>query len=110
MKYSKRFIDATFHHFNHTLFNGELPLPEFKYLKNKLYQGYFIGCHNIDGPSYTIKINFKHYNKTYEEFCETLIHEMVHLFQLINGFKVNHGKGFKLIAKKIKRITGIDIR
>jgi hypothetical protein len=36
-------------------------------------------------------------------FLDTLCHEMIHLYQIMSGWKVNHGKQFKALAKHAEK-------
>ena len=110
MKIKQELLEKTFDHFNDLIFGGEImPRPEMKVYSSKVNAGYFIGEPDDDGnPTMVIKVS-KHYNKTYQDFCETLVHEMVHCFQYIKQMPVDHGKGFKLMAKVIAKETGLNI-
>ena len=109
MNHCKELYYTTFKHFNNLMFDNAIPMPKIKAFNSKKYAGYFIGSVNEDGePTMTIKISTK-YNKDYQSFCETLLHEMVHCYQYLNHFKVGHGKSFKLMAKKINKQLGMQI-
>ena len=56
---------------------------------------------------YKIRINFR-YDLPEIEFQDTLLHEMIHIWQYIMGYKGGHGKSFKKKAKDINKY-GWDI-
>jgi hypothetical protein len=111
MKHSKRLHQNHFAFYNAMFFDNKLPMPEFSSFKSKAFRGWFQGIKWDDADSdILIKIENKHYNQDYTEYCETLLHEMVHLMQFHYGLKVNHGKSFKVAAKKIEKTLGLRIR
>lgn len=111
MKITKELMRETFAHFNKLIWDNSIWLePTFKVYNSKINCGYFIGEPDEEGkPTAVIKLS-KYYNKTYQDFCETLVHEMVHLYQYINKMPVEHDKAFNMMAKIIKRGTGLEIR
>lgn len=48
----------------------------------------------------SFKIRIGYFN-TFLEIVDTLCHELAHLVQSSNGYKMNHGKKFRKIHKKI---------
>jgi hypothetical protein len=111
MRLTQELLEKTFNHFNDLIFANEIkPRPTIKVYSSKVNAGYFIGEPDEDNnPTMVIKISDR-YNKTYEQFCETMLHEMVHCFQYIKHMPVDHDKAFNLMAKVIKKELGIDIR
>lgn len=111
MNFHDETLYMTFNHFNRLLFNNSIkPTPTIKINRSKKNAGLFEGFADEDNnPVMTIKISSRH-NTNYYEFCETLIHEMVHCYQFLNGLDVNHGKVFKQIRKVIKAEYNIDIK
>ena len=101
----------TFKYFNHLIFKDAIrPLPKFVVYDSKVNAGYFIGeSGEGNKPRMKIKIS-KRFNRTYQDFCETLVHEMVHCFQFLNRMPVDHDKAFNEMAKVIRRGTGLEIR
>ena len=109
MKLSEDLLYKTYSYFNSLVFGNELPYVNIKVYSSKVNQGYFEGYPDDKGnPVLNIKISNR-YNKTYNDFCETLLHEMVHCFQYIKHMDVDHGKVFNKIAKIIKKEIGLNI-
>ncbi len=109
MRITNELMRETFAHFNKVVFGNEIPMPKFKLYNSKVNCGFFEGCNGEDNkPEMLIKIS-KYYNKNYQQFCETMLHEMVHCFQFINRVPVDHGKSFSMMARVIKKEMGIDI-
>ena len=110
MNHCKELYYKTFNHFNDLIFGGQIkPTPKIKSSNNKIEAGYFIGfIDEEDNPHMTIKIS-KYYNKSYQMFCETMLHEMVHCYQFINNMPVNHGKTFRVMEKIINKELGMRI-
>ena len=99
MKYKK-----LFDFYNKTLFNGALIKPRIKLFNSKKYLGFFEGYAEGEYLFCTIKL---------ERLCEkhsTLLHEMVHLYQFQFNHNVNHKGLFKAWRRRIKKLTGIDIK
>lgn len=109
MKISKELLEKTYIHFNEYIFGGELPTVVLKTYSSKVNCG-FINCETDEygNPDILIRISTRQ-NKTYQDFCETLLHEMVHAFQFIKRIPVDHDKAFAKMAKEIKRNTGLNI-
>ena len=81
---------------------------ELSMFNKKKYMGLFIGF-MVEGKKHGhIKIS-RQYAKKLKMVESTLVHEMVHCLQYIKGYKVNHGKFFKAEAKRIKKLSGINI-
>ena len=99
MKYKK-----LFDFYNKTLFNGVLIKPRIKYWKHKHFLGFFNGEAEDGFLFCTIKLNKE------IQPIETLLHEMVHLYQFQFNHNVNHKGLFKAWRRRIKKQTGIDIK
>ena len=98
-------FNKLFNFYNLTLFNGVLVKPRIKLFKSKHYLGLFDGYEDEDGFIFaTIRLE-KHADKH-----STLLHEMVHLYQFQFNHKVNHKGSFKAWRRRIKKLTGIDIK
>lgn len=110
MKLTKELLYKTYNHFNDYIFGGELPADiTIKPYSSKINCGFFEGYYTDEGEKeYLIKISNR-YNKTYGEFCETMVHEMIHVFQFMKDIDVDHGKTFKAMAKTIKKEIGLNI-
>lgn len=102
-------LNTAFKKFNKQYFNDELPNVEIKYCKSKSYMGLF--CFRRDGSKDPmIKIN-TYYDVPDKSIEETLIHEMIHLWQYINKKFDVHGYSFckKMHEINAKGIHNIDI-
>lgn len=123
MKLSAELLEKTYIHFNDLIFEGELTAWNMRGTTNmfgglkvtvKPYSSKvncgFINCEYDDhgNPDILIRISTRH-NKTYQDFCETLVHEMVHAFQFIKRLPVDHGNAFNKFARIIKKNTGLNI-
>ena len=91
-------IEKSFNSLNYMYFNGDLPSVTIKYCNSKSYMGLFCIQKN---KSHIIKIN-KHYNISDNDIEDILVHEMIHLWQYINGYKDWHGYSF---IKKMNEIN-----
>lgn len=108
-------LENTFSSFNEKLFNNELekPIiivsPEVK-KKNSITYGYCTSWRawQKDGTDgyYEISISAEHLNRPLKESVGTLLHEMIHLYNLQNNIKdtsrggTYHNKAFKETAEK----------
>lgn len=91
-------IEKSFNSLNCMYFNNDLPSVTIKYCNSKSYMGLF--CIQKNKP-HIIKIN-KHYNISDNDIEDILAHEMIHLWQYINGYKDWHGYSF---IKKMNEIN-----
>lgn len=118
MTVNKEWIEKNYITFNHKYFNDLLPpigvgrmhiqlLPVNKKVCYLGCAGYHNG-NNILDRDYYIKIN-NYYSQIYEvEWQNVLLHEMVHIWQYIMGYKGGHVTSFKNKAKEINK-DGWDI-
>lgn len=97
-------LEKKFAEFNYMYFDGLLPDVIIKYCNSKGYVGLF-SCPKPNSKSTrcTIKIT-KYYEMPDQAIEETLIHEMIHLWQYINGYYDSHGTSFKDMMSKINAI------
>ena len=116
MTVNKKWIEENYIKFNHCYFNDLLPpigvgrmhiqLLDINKPVNYLGRAQWHltspnGCDNICNREYSIKIN-NYYSDLYEvEFQNVLLHEMIHIWQYIMGYKGGHGTSFKKKAKEI---------
>ena len=107
-------LENLFSKFNKRFFNGELETPIIT-CSPDMTKGVYGWCtswkawkqegQESDG-FYEINICAEHLNRPFEETCETLIHEMVHLINLQNGIQdtsrsgMYHNKKFKVTAEE----------
>lgn len=77
--------------FNQEFFNGKLPQPVISFEKTRInVLGHFSFGRNDQGLKFNINLNKKRLGRSEADLLETLAHEMVHLFQCIDG---KSGKG-----------------
>ncbi|PFW43785.1 SprT-like domain-containing protein [Priestia megaterium] len=100
-------LHQLFRHYNETLFNGELPTPaiviESKGNKkaygwcsvDKVWKGEEVDVHEIGMAS-------EHINRPFRETATTLLHEIVHLHNGLNGIK-DTSRGYTYHNKKFKQ-------
>lgn len=102
-------LQAAFDHFNHTLFEGALPDVFITYQRKAHSFGYF----SPDRFSGRIGTFGKHelalnpdgfINQTDEQVCQTLVHEMVHVWQHAFGKPSKRGYHNKEWATKMKSV------
>ena len=89
-------LDTLFRKLNREIFNNELELPIF----SLHYDVSMYGFHTIWDGQNIISIMAEldwFYSST------TLAHEMIHQWQFENGYKRDHKKRFKKIARKIEK-------
>ena len=86
--------------YNEEFFNGILPFVDI--VVKPLEDVYAFTMHQ--GDSIWIEIS-EGLNVTEEH--DTLLHEMVHVWQAVTERKMSHGKSFKNKAKQICKATGI---
>lgn len=107
-------LENLFSKFNKKFFNGELETPIITCSPDTT-KGAYGWCtswkawkqegQESDG-FYEINMCAEHLNRPFEETCETLIHEMVHLINLQNGIQdtsrsgMYHNKKFKVTAEE----------
>ena len=92
-------IENLFHRFNGQYFNRKLPNVTIKYCCAKGYTGIFDPRKNKYGL-HTIKIS-KYFDMDDYSIENTLIHEMIHLWQYVNGYQDIHGESFKRMMNTI---------
>ena len=97
-----RQLQAHFNLFNEKYFNNSLPVVDIKYCNSKSYVGIFNPNKNKNGR-FTIKIS-QYYELPIIEIENTLIHEMIHLWQWVNNYRDVHGSSF---IKKMNEINSI---
>lgn len=106
-------ICGLFQLYDRILFKNEIsnsPINlELSFFNKKEYMGLFIGFDIKGYKQGHIKIS-RVYAKKIKMVESTLIHEMVHCLQFIRGYKVNHGTFCKSECKRIKRLSGINIK
>jgi SprT-like family protein len=77
--------------FNTEFFGGDLPLPLISFEESRReVLGYFISRRNEQGHKFNVNLNQKYLGQPEAEVLETLLHELIHLFQHVKG---TEGKG-----------------
>ena len=117
------YIRRRFHEYNEAYFNGELKEPAFTIDTVKSFLGQCQWKKDGNGvKKYTIRIS-DYYQMSERNYCETLLHEMIHLFIRQNGLKdtrTHHGAIFYKYANFLKdygwdinrtmSVKGFDVR
>ena len=105
-----KYLAETFKKYNAMYFNNELPTPTFKVGRGVRRLGCFT-YRKINGRFETMQITVSQYNglRTQKDIDKTLIHEMIHLWQRVNGYSDVHGNSFKRKAQMIKVASNGEI-
>lgn len=99
-------IISIYNNFNQLYFNNELPLPskvEFKFVKKFLGQFSWNGTYK-NGGTCILRMSTA-YHLTDFEIEKVVIHEMIHAWQWVHGYRDAHGRTFKLKATLINSKT-----
>ena len=107
MKPTLSLINAWFTEFNALVFDNKLPKVKITFTNTRRQLGQFYW-----GPTRGIGIKISlFYDRTEEEYRNTLLHEMCHLYCYKQGWvREGHGSRWKAIANKAYRITGLYIQ
>lgn len=110
---TRSFLYSKFDEFNKKFFNDELPKIFIKLNRTKSQMGAF-EYRIINGKNFPIRITIsKYYEQTEKEYCNTLIHEMIHYFICIKKLaKQNedcHGKTFQKIMNEINSKSDFNV-
>lgn len=103
MELTLDYIKTNFDKFNGKYFDGCLVIPKFKIVYVKSYLGRFAWKKVNGGKSdYTISISGM-LDRSDNDFCNTILHEMIHLYIHQYGVPDNgsHGRVFQRVAKRI---------
>lgn len=103
-------LEELFDLFNSYLYNGELERPVISIQADKTGKAYgwcttYKAWETTDGEEYyEINMCAEHMRRSFEDICGTLLHEMAHLYNLMNGVKdcnasQYHNKNFKVAAE-----------
>lgn len=100
-------MNKWFDEFNSIVFNNGLPKVKITFNNTYRQLGQFYW-----GPTRGIGIKVSlFYDRTEEQYRNTLLHEMCHLYCYHKGWKhEGHGSRWKAIADKAYRITGLNIQ
>lgn len=99
-------ILSIYKNFNQLYFNNELPLPnaiQFKCVKKFLGQFSWRGTYK-NGGTCILRMSTA-YHFTDFEIEKIIIHEMIHAWQWVHGYRDAHGRTFKLKATLINHKT-----
>lgn len=86
-------LEELFDLFNERLYGSELERPIISIQADKTKSAYgwctnYKAWQTADGDEYyEINLCAEHMRRSFEEICETLLHEMAHLYNLMNGIK-----------------------
>lgn len=100
-------LQEWFDTYNRDVFRGELPSVKISFSNARRTLGQFYWG---SGRGVGIKISL-FYDRPEEQFRNTLLHEMCHLYCYCHGWlREQHGPRWKKIAAEVSRITGMEIR
>ena len=113
MEITKSFISRKFSEFNDLYFDGKLCVPEFEITHVRYYLGQYHWHYDWFGrmDESVIRISDK-FDRTEDDICNTLLHEMIHLYirqNKIRDTRSHHGKVFYSVADRINRQGGWHI-
>ncbi len=116
-------LEDLFEIFNYEFFNGELNKPVIT-VSPDMTKGAYGWCTSykawksvggsVDGGFYEINICAEHLARSYEDVAGTMLHEMIHLYNLENGVKdcsrggTYHNKRFKEAAENHGLVCELD--
>ena len=106
MQASLDFLYAKFDEYNKRCFGGRLKRPKIVVSNAKRQLGLFMASR----PTPTIKVS-NYYDRTEEEYVDTLVHEMIHYYIYTDGIRDTgpHGPLFKAWMNKINRQEGLHM-
>lgn len=108
MKINTSILNQWFKEYNHLVFYGELSLVPITLNNTRRQLGQFFWRNN--GRTCGIKIS-TYYDRPEDEYRNTLVHEMCHLWCHKKGWiGEHHGPHWKAIAERATRITGLPIQ
>ena len=111
MEINRNKIEEIFNVWNKKAFNNELPTPYFEVMTTKSLLGQYTQK-NIRGEKYHIIRVSNFYNRSEQEYTNTVVHEMLHFYIDFKGIKdtSSHGKIWKKMAQDLnKRFRTLQI-
>ena len=100
-----------FNEWNKKAFNNKLPIPSFEVMSTKSLLGQFrwrkISSNEM---GYTIRMS-NYFDRPYEDFVDTMVHEMLHYYIRYNNIKdtSSHGREWKKLAAEFNEKFGLNI-
>lgn len=114
MQLTKDYLEQKFNEFNQAYFKGELKTPAFEIFKSRRTNGQYHWETDWCGNIIVSIIRISNYYDCSEfDYCNTLIHEMIHLYIRQNNIKdtrPHHGRVFYSIADRINKEGGWNIK
>ena len=101
---TKNLMVELFNECNKEFFNNELPTIPLRLTGGRRTMG-SLSLDGITGQALSIQMS-RRYFATRDEFKETMIHEMIHLYQSLVYHKVDHGMSFRRVCDAISRMSG----
>ncbi len=100
MKYTKKYMQELFHYINLELFDNMLDMPYFNVSNYKYTYDAYGWCQDYKGNT------FVGIDKTNNpaDFFTTMVHELIHVWQVQNDKPMNHKKEFKKWCDKAYEI------
>lgn len=100
-------VTSWFNDYNNIVFDGKLPRVRISFNNTRRQLGQFYWGYD---RGIGIKISL-YYDRPEEEYRNTLVHEMCHLYCYEHGWQnEHHGPHWKAIAKRASWITGMNIQ
>ena len=93
-------IKGLFKELNQTYFHNSLPLPKFRVATARTHLGH-CKCGKKDGKEIREIMISDYYKVPIDAVTNTLLHEMVHLWEWVRYGKMSHGANFKRMAQMI---------
>ena len=103
-------IRDIFAEWNKKAFKGELPEPSFELMRTRSLLGQFCPRKIFGVETYKIRISV-YYDRPYESYVDTIVHEMLHFYIRYKGIKdtSSHGREWKRMAKQLSNKFGLTI-
>ena len=97
-------IKNVFNEYNAKAFDNELPMPRFELMSTKSLLGQLKRNRVLGEMCYTIRIS-TYYDRAFEGFRNTIVHEMLHYYIRFKGIKdtSSHGRIWKTRAAELNR-------
>lgn len=111
MEINRTKIEEIFNTWNQKAFNNELPTPHFEIMTTKSLLGQY-KRKNIGGETYHIIRISNFYNRSKQEYVNTIVHEMLHYYIRFKNIKdtSSHGRIWKKMAQDLnKRFRTLQI-